>query len=107
MRLAEVEARSGRLYEGARQLGWKPHTSFRELVRMMVDSDVELLKPGARQVKASCTSPAIRSTHRHAHSSHQPPRQQESARGWLGGIGPTNAKYWVAWDIGGLVVRGL
>ena len=30
-----------------RELGWEPRTSFEELVRLMVDADLELLRAGA------------------------------------------------------------
>ncbi|MBA2764498.1 MAG: GDP-mannose 4,6-dehydratase [Thermoleophilaceae bacterium] len=46
MRPAEVEDLVG-TYEKARSnLGWEPHTSFEELVRLMVDADLELLAEG-------------------------------------------------------------
>jgi GDPmannose 4,6-dehydratase len=34
------------------KLGWKPRTSFEELVRLMVDSDLELLRGGTPRKQA-------------------------------------------------------
>jgi len=47
MRLAEVEHVVADSTKAHAKLGWKPHTTFRELVGMMVDSDVKLLKAEA------------------------------------------------------------
>jgi GDPmannose 4,6-dehydratase len=44
MRPAEVEHVVADCTKARTKLGWKPHTSFRELVRMMVDHDLQLLK---------------------------------------------------------------
>ncbi|HXI83742.1 MAG TPA: GDP-mannose 4,6-dehydratase [Verrucomicrobiae bacterium] len=44
LRPAEVEHVVADCAKAHAKLGWKPHTSFRELVGMMVDSDVQLLK---------------------------------------------------------------
>ncbi len=44
MRPAEVDILIGDASKARRELGWEPSVSFPELVRMMVDSDVELLK---------------------------------------------------------------
>jgi GDPmannose 4,6-dehydratase len=44
MRLAEVEHVVADSTKAHAKLGWKPRTSFRDLVGMMVDSDVKLLK---------------------------------------------------------------
>ena len=44
LRPAEVEHVVADSAKAHAKLGWKPHTSFRELVGMMVDADVELLK---------------------------------------------------------------
>jgi GDPmannose 4,6-dehydratase len=42
MRPAEVELLVGDAGKARERLGWQPETSFRELVRMMVDADLEL-----------------------------------------------------------------
>jgi GDPmannose 4,6-dehydratase len=44
MRLAEVEHVVADCAKAHAKLGWKPRTSFCDLVGMMVDSDVKLLK---------------------------------------------------------------
>ncbi len=44
MRPAEVDILIGDASKARRQLGWEPSVSFQELVRMMVDSDLELLR---------------------------------------------------------------
>jgi GDPmannose 4,6-dehydratase len=44
MRPAEVEHLIGDASKAKRILGWGPEVSFEELIRMMVDADVELLK---------------------------------------------------------------
>jgi GDPmannose 4,6-dehydratase len=44
MRPAEVDILIGDAEKARRVLGWEPSVSFRELVNMMVDSDIELLK---------------------------------------------------------------
>jgi GDPmannose 4,6-dehydratase len=46
LRPAEVEHLVGDSSKAKRQLGWEPHTNFEELVRMMVDADLELLASG-------------------------------------------------------------
>jgi GDPmannose 4,6-dehydratase len=43
-RPAEVDHLIGDYGKAERQLGWKPATSFEELIRLMVDADLELLK---------------------------------------------------------------
>jgi GDPmannose 4,6-dehydratase len=48
LRPAEVDVLQGDASKARRVLGWKPKVSFRELVEMMVDSDVELAKREAR-----------------------------------------------------------
>jgi GDPmannose 4,6-dehydratase len=45
-RPAEVDQLIGDYGKAERDLGWKPKTSFDELVRMMVDADLELLASG-------------------------------------------------------------
>ena len=39
----------------ARQLGWKPKVKFKELVKLMVEADIELLK-AHREGKIKVTS---------------------------------------------------
>ena len=46
MRPAEVDRLAGDYGKAERELGWTPTTGFEELIRLMVDADVELL--GAR-----------------------------------------------------------
>jgi GDPmannose 4,6-dehydratase len=45
VRPAEVDHLIGDSSKAERQLGWKPQTSFEELIRLMTRSDVEMLKP--------------------------------------------------------------
>jgi len=47
-RPAEVDFLIGDAAKAKKVLGWEPQTSFQELVRMMVDSDIELLKKNSR-----------------------------------------------------------
>jgi GDPmannose 4,6-dehydratase len=47
LRPAEVEHLVGDYSKAKEQLGWEPRTSFDELIRLMVDADVELLASGA------------------------------------------------------------
>jgi GDPmannose 4,6-dehydratase len=51
-RPAEVEHLIGDPAKAKEQLGWEPRTSFEELVRLMVDSDLELLASGVPQKQA-------------------------------------------------------
>jgi GDPmannose 4,6-dehydratase len=44
MRPAEVDILIGDASKAHRQLGWEPTVSFDEMVRVMVDSDIHLLK---------------------------------------------------------------
>jgi GDPmannose 4,6-dehydratase len=46
LRPAEVEHLIGDSSKARERLGWEPRTSFDELVRLMVDSDLELLARG-------------------------------------------------------------
>jgi GDPmannose 4,6-dehydratase len=48
MRPAEVDLLVGSPEKAKRVLGWEPEVSFEELVRMMVEADIELLSPLAR-----------------------------------------------------------
>ena len=43
LRPAEVDQLIGDASKAKQQLGWEPKTSFRELVEMMVDADLERL----------------------------------------------------------------
>jgi GDPmannose 4,6-dehydratase len=52
LRPAEVEHLIGDASKARDKLGWKPHTSFEEMVRLMVDSDLELLERGVSQKQA-------------------------------------------------------
>ena len=45
VRPAEVDLLIGDYGKAERDLGWKPKTTFEELIRLMVDADLELLKP--------------------------------------------------------------
>ena len=44
MRPAEVDLLVGDPAKAKRVLGWEPATSFEELIRLMVDADLELLQ---------------------------------------------------------------
>jgi GDPmannose 4,6-dehydratase len=46
MRPAEVDLLVGDASKAGKELGWEPQVSFRELVRMMVDADLQMLKDG-------------------------------------------------------------
>jgi GDPmannose 4,6-dehydratase len=46
VRPAEVDHLIGTPAKAQRDLGWKPQTSFEELIRLMTRADLELLKPG-------------------------------------------------------------
>ena len=52
MRPAEVEHLVGDATKAREKLGWEPRTSFEEMVRKMVDSDLELLASGAPRKQA-------------------------------------------------------
>ncbi len=52
LRPAEVEHLIGDSSKAREKLGWVPHTSFEEMVRLMVDSDLELLAAGVPQKQA-------------------------------------------------------
>ena len=52
MRPAEVEHLIGDAAKAREKLGWRPRTSFRELVQLMVDADLELLASGVPQKQA-------------------------------------------------------
>jgi GDPmannose 4,6-dehydratase len=44
MRPAEVPFLLGRSDKARKQLGWKPHTSFKDLIKMMVEEDLKRLQ---------------------------------------------------------------
>lgn len=46
MRPAEVDLLVGDASKAGKRLGWEPTVSFTELVRMMVDADLQMLKNG-------------------------------------------------------------
>lgn len=46
MRPAEVDLLVGDPTKARKELGWEPKVTFKELVRMMVDADIDLLKSG-------------------------------------------------------------
>ena len=46
LRPAEVEHLIGDYTKAREQLGWEPRTSFEEMIRLMVDTDLELLSSG-------------------------------------------------------------
>jgi GDPmannose 4,6-dehydratase len=52
LRPAEVDHLIGNAAKAREKLGWEPRTSFEELVRLMVDSDLELLSEGAPRRQA-------------------------------------------------------
>jgi GDPmannose 4,6-dehydratase len=52
LRPAEIEHLVGDYAKAKEELGWEPRTSFEELVRLMVDSDLELLAKGVPQKQA-------------------------------------------------------
>jgi GDPmannose 4,6-dehydratase len=52
LRPAEVEHLIGDPSKAREQLGWEPRTSFEEMVRLMVDADLELLRSGVPQKQA-------------------------------------------------------
>ena len=51
-RPAEVDHLIGDYSKAKEKLGWEPRTSFEELIRLMVDSDLELLASGVPQKQA-------------------------------------------------------
>jgi GDPmannose 4,6-dehydratase len=52
LRPAEVEHLVGDASKAREKLGWEPRTSFEEMVRLMVDADLELLASGVPQKQA-------------------------------------------------------
>src|SRR5438477_10955536 len=51
-RPAEVDHLIGDYSKAKEKLGWEPRTSFEELVKLMVDSDLELLRSGVATQQA-------------------------------------------------------
>jgi GDPmannose 4,6-dehydratase len=49
LRPAEVDHLIGDFAKAREKLGWEPRTSFEELVRLMVEADLELLARGVPQ----------------------------------------------------------
>jgi GDPmannose 4,6-dehydratase len=52
LRPAEVEHLIGDASKAREKLGWEPGTSFEEMIRLMVDADLELLRSGVPQKQA-------------------------------------------------------
>ncbi|MEA2332368.1 MAG: GDPmannose 4,6-dehydratase [Thermoleophilaceae bacterium] len=52
LRPAEVEHLIGDTTKAREQLGWEPRTSFEDMIKLMVDSDLELLARGVPQKQA-------------------------------------------------------
>jgi GDPmannose 4,6-dehydratase len=52
LRPAEIHRLVGDSSKAREKLGWAPKTTFEELIPMMVDADVELLRPTAERLKA-------------------------------------------------------
>jgi GDPmannose 4,6-dehydratase len=52
LRPAEVDHLIGDYAKAKEKLGWEPRTTFEELVRLMVDADLELLASGVPQQQA-------------------------------------------------------
>jgi GDPmannose 4,6-dehydratase len=51
MRPSEVDLLVGSSEKARDELGWKPKTTFEELVRMMVDADLALLSGDLRSIR--------------------------------------------------------
>jgi GDPmannose 4,6-dehydratase len=56
VRPAEVDRLIADSSKAGRALGWEPRVGFEELVRMMVDADLELLTGGARPAPRAGTA---------------------------------------------------
>ncbi len=52
LRPAEVEHLIGDARKAREKLGWEPRTSFEEMIRLMVDADLDLLGRGVPQKQA-------------------------------------------------------
>ena len=59
LRPTEVDLLLGDASKAHRELGWKPQTSFKELVRLMVDADLELAEREAYAKTYAAKSPSI------------------------------------------------
>ena len=57
MRPAEVDVLRGDSTKAQTELGWKPKTSFEDLVQMMVDYDIELAKRESVLLKENLIKP--------------------------------------------------
>jgi GDPmannose 4,6-dehydratase len=58
MRPTEVDFLLGDPSKAKRLLGWQPQVKFNELVRMMVDGDMELARQESTLIKAGHMTPA-------------------------------------------------
>jgi GDPmannose 4,6-dehydratase len=58
MRPTEVDFLLGDASKAEREMGWRPRVDFGELVRMMVDADMELARQEATLIKAGHLTPA-------------------------------------------------
>lgn len=56
IRPAEVDHLCGDATKAKEKLGWQPQVSFEQLIRMMVQSDLEALQNGERKVVSSATA---------------------------------------------------
>ncbi len=61
VRPAEVDMLIGNPAKAKEKLGWKPQVSFKELIELMVDSDLDLVQ---RQINAGAADPERRLPHR-------------------------------------------
>jgi GDPmannose 4,6-dehydratase len=52
MRPAEVDQLIGDFSKAERELGWRPETTFEELVKLMVDADIALLESGVPRLQS-------------------------------------------------------
>ncbi|HEV7847429.1 MAG TPA: GDP-mannose 4,6-dehydratase, partial [Thermoleophilaceae bacterium] len=52
LRPAEVDHLIGDCTKAREKLGWEPRTSFEDMVRLMVDSDLDMLERGVPQKQA-------------------------------------------------------
>ena len=50
MRPAEVDILLGDYSKAKNDLGWEPKTSFKDLVRIMVENDIKILSNGNRSI---------------------------------------------------------
>jgi GDPmannose 4,6-dehydratase len=59
LRPAEVEHLVGDCSKARERLGWEPTTSFEDLVKLMVDADVELLQAGVARGQPGIAFPVV------------------------------------------------